>query len=153
MQTRPKEVAEWGRRQKSIPSIPDAEEFHQRWVAWWQSCQPKWRSAGTWPYARDNARGKDWARLNVTGPHGLFAVVMSASWWADSMDLGSLRDVFSAAVDDLHWVIENLVDFNSQSHGTQSGPVIAPLNRFPGHGEREVGKRLVKPSYKVSSNW
>jgi hypothetical protein len=153
MQARPKEVVEWGRQPKSTPSIEDPEEFHQRWLAWWQSCQPKWRSTETWPYLHDGPKGKDWSRLNITGPHGLFAVVMSASWWANSMGSDASHNPFSAAVEDLQWVIENLVEFNLQSPGTRSGPDTTPLGHFPGHGGREVGKRQVKPSYKASGNW
>ena len=152
MHTRPKEVIDWGHHRKSSPPIADMCEFHQRWIKWWGNCQPIWRSTEKWPYDRGDAKENDWGRLDATGPHGLFAVVMSASWWAGSMDSGSSSDPFSLAVEDLHWVTENLIYFNSQSKETQSKRVTTPLSNFPGHGGRGAGKRQIKASYKAANN-
>lgn len=69
-------------------------------------------------FSHDNAKREDWARLNVTGPHGLFVVVVSTSWWAVFPNLGA---EFDTAVEDLHWVIEMLMFFNSQSTAAQVG--------------------------------
>jgi len=149
LQRRPDEVALWGRLRTSMPSIVNAQQFSQKWITWWGSCQPKWRSTGTWPYPRGDAKDKDWARLNVSGPHGLFAVVVSASWLVASADMDS-HGVFDAVVEDLHWVIENLIYFNSQSQqATGSGPGVTAAVHFPGHGERDPGKRKIKPTPKV----
>ena len=139
MQTRPKEVIDWGHQRELIPSITNVEEYHQRWIAWWGSCQPKWRSIETWPYARDDAKSKDWARLNVTGPHGLFAIVVSASWWAGSMESDHLRTALSATIDDLRWVIENLIYFNAQSQATKPASL---RNRLCGRSERQKAAPL-----------
>lgn len=149
MQTRPKEIIDWGHQRESAPSIASVDDFRQRWIVWWGGCQPKWRSIGTWPYTRGDAKDKDWDRINVTGPHGLFTVIMSASWWAGS---GSSRDAVSPAIEDLHWVFENLVDFNSRSQNTRPKPVVIPPSNFPGHREREAGKRKIKPTHKAIGN-
>jgi hypothetical protein len=152
MQLRPDEVVQWGRQRNRMPSITDVEQFHEKWITWWGSCQPKWRSTKTWPYLRDNAKGEDWTRLNVTGPSGLFAVVMSTSWWATSTDSDPRRGAFNAAVEDLHWVIENLIHFNSPALVVGSGQIdTATTDHFPGHGKRDPGKRRIKPTPKVSN--
>jgi len=85
--------------------------------------------------------------LNVTGPHGLFAIVVSTSWWAASVDADS-RGEFDAAVEDLHWVIQNLIHVNSQVTGSK--PAATAATNYPGHGEREPGKRKIKPTSKVT---
>ena len=152
MPSRPQEVVEWGRRLRtsvSAPAINNIQEFLESWVTWWGNCQPKWRSIESWPFSRDDSVGKDWSRLNITGPHSLFAVVMSTSWLAASAGLGPHRGSFDAAVADLHWVIENLIHFNSQSQAVEPKLDSAPVKHFPGHGERDVGKRRIKPSSKA----
>lgn len=148
MPLRPQEVVDWGRRRSSVPSITNLQEFQEKWIAWWGSCQPRWRSAKTWPFPRDDAVEGDWAKLNVTGPHGLFAVVMSMSWWAASVNPDSHPATFIAAVTDLHWVIKKLILFSSKP---QLEVDTAPANKFPGHCERAPGKRQVRPSSKACS--
>lgn len=145
----PKEVVDWGHECTSIPIITDVPKFQGKWIDWWSSCQPKWRPVEAWLFPLDEGKDKDWERLNVTGPHGLFTIVMSTSWWAASASLDSQRASFDAAVADLHWVIKNLICINSQSRVTQSEAVPAPKNKFPGHSERESGKRQIKPSFKA----
>lgn len=149
MRTRPQEVVHWGHQHNSVPSIADIGQFHQNWIVWWGSCQLKWRSVATWPYSRENAEGMDWSRLNVTGPHGLFAIIMSASWWASSIDSDPCHAAFSIAVDDLHWVMENLIHLNSRSQEAKSKLKSTPVNHFPGHGERDPRNRKIKPSSKA----
>ena len=152
MQHRPEEVILWGRQRDLSPTITDVQKFSEEWIAWWGNCQPKWRSTETWPYPRDDAKDRDWSRLNVTGTSGLFAVVMSTSWWAASAGLGPHREAFDSAVEDLSWVIENLNHFNSQLPIARIGQVNASEgDHFPGHGERDPGKRKIKPTPKVSN--
>ena len=40
MQNHPEEVVLWGHGRNSPPSIADVQQFHERWLAWWRSCQP-----------------------------------------------------------------------------------------------------------------
>ena len=149
LQYRPEEVVLWSRQRDSVPSIADVEQFNKEWLIWWGSCQPKWRPTETWPYPRDDAKAKDWARLDVSGPHGLFAFIMSTAWWATSADSDLHREAFGAVVEDIHWVIENLIYFNSRLQVTGPEPTAAVETRFPGHGDREPGKRKIKPTPKV----
>ena len=148
MQNRLEEVVRWARERDTVPSITNIQQFHEKWLAWWRSCQPKWRSTKVWPYSWDNAEGRDWARLNVTGPSGLFSFVISTSWWAATMGSDSHRGGFSSAVEDLRWVVENLISFNSQLQVAAGNT--APVDHFPGHGGRDPGKRKVKPTPKAS---
>ena len=150
LQCRPQEVVKWGHQPTSMPSIDDVSQFQEKWVAWWSNSQPKWRSIEVWPFPHDEGKDKDWARLNITGPHGLFAFVISASWWAASTNLDSHRTSLNAAVADLHWVIENLIHFNSQSQVTQSEATPVLGSKFPSHDSRGSGKRQIKPSLKAS---
>lgn len=151
MKSRPQEVIEWGRRQRNTPApvIADVLKFQENWTTWWGGCQPKWRATKSWPFPHGDMEGGDWARLNVTGPHGLFAVVISTSWWATSPGLGPHRAAYDAAIADLHWVIKRLLDYNSRLQGTRPEPAGAAAAHFPGHGERGVGKRKIKPSSKA----
>ena len=74
---------------------------------------------------------------------------MSTSWWAASASLDPYRTAFDAAIADLHWVIERLLHINSQLTTAEPTLEAAPGNRFPGHGDRNPGKRKIKPSYKA----
>jgi len=105
-----------------------------------------------WPYPRNDAKDKDWSRLNVTGTSGLFAIILSTAWWAASLKPDSHREAFDSAVEDLLWVVENLNYFNSQLPvaGTAQANAGA-LDHFPGHGTRDPGKRKIKPTPKVSN--
>ena len=134
-----------------MPSIADVPQFQEKWIAWWSDCQPKWRSIEAWPFPCDEGEDKDWARLNVTGVHGLFAFMMSLSWLAISASLDSHCTSLDVAVADLHWVIKKLIHFNSQSQVAQPKPIPALGSKFPSHAERGTGKRQVKPSQKASS--
>ena len=147
---RPQELVLWGRKRGPMPSIDNVSQFQADWKTWWCKCQPEWRRVEGWPLSRDEAKDKDWTRINCTGPHGLFAFVISASWWASSANLDSHHASLDAAIADLHWVIENLLHFNSRSQVTQSEAVPAHGTTFPGHANRESGKRKVKPSYKAT---
>jgi hypothetical protein len=152
---RPSEVGDWLRNRKSMPSIANIDEFHESWVKWWKDCQPRWRSVGTWPYPHDDARDMDWERLNATGPHGLFALIISASWWVSLMESDDSRAAYAAAIDDLHWALENLLHFNCRFQDKpKPSPTPATLNAgFPGHGERGTGRRNIKPTLKARTGW
>ncbi|KAF9785266.1 hypothetical protein BJ322DRAFT_1108719 [Thelephora terrestris] len=151
LQNCPEEVIHWAREHDSTPSITNVQQFHGKWVAWWRIYQPKWRMTETWPFTQGDAKGKDWARPNVTGLSGLFPVVISMCWWAASMTSDSERRAFDVAVKDLRWVIENLIYFNSQLQvaGPESTATLA--DHFPGHSQREAGKRKVKPTPKANA--
>jgi hypothetical protein len=130
-----------------MPPIANAQQFREKWISWWGSCQPKWRSTKTWPYPHGDAKDKDWSRLNVTGPHALFAIVVTTSWWIATMDEDS-RDTFDAMIEDLHWVIGNLAHFNSSFQTDGHEPDIVTN----GHSNRDPGKRQVKLTLKAREN-
>lgn len=132
-----------------MPSITNVPRFELDWVSWWSSCQPKWRPTNEWPHPRDDAEGGDWSRLNVTGPHGLFAIILSTAWWAASMDSDSDHALFNAAIEDLHWVLEKLVCSSSQPRAAGLEPNLVSDAGLPGQAERAPGKRKVKPTAKA----
>ena len=65
------------------------------------------------------------------------------------MNSDHLHVAFSPAIDDLHWVMERLIDINSKSEGVTDKSKPAVVGRFPGHGDRDPSKRKVKPSSKA----
>ena len=141
LQKRPEEVISWGHQRNSVPLITNLQQFQEKWIIWRGSCQPKWRSTQTWPYSHEDTEGKDWAWLDVTGPHGLFAIIMSTSWWAIAVDPNS-HGVFNAAVNDLLWVMENLIKTNSQLQVTRPECIAAMAANFPGHSKQALSGPL-----------
>ena len=124
MNFRPQEVADWGRKRDSIPSIVGFKGFHDTWLNWWSACQPYWRTTTKWPFPRDDDDDdRDWGRLDATGPYGLFAVVISASWCATSKNPN--RADSDTVTADLHWVIERLL----HSNFTESQPAPSKKRR------------------------
>ena len=65
------------------------------------------------------------------------------------MGSGSDREVFDAAVEDLDWVIEHLINFNSQLQVAEPEPDTTPLVSSPSPNVRGPGKRKVRPTAKV----
>ena len=63
----------------------------------------------SWPFAQEEDAG-DWGDLPNGGKDGLFLVVLSLGWWIDVRD-PSKESKVDNAVEDVTWVIDNLVAF------------------------------------------
>lgn len=109
-ESRPAEVSIWIRtwryNDNHIPSVTNVEAFHQNWVHWWVACQPPWRQNQEWPLPKERVEDVSWGKLAARGKNGLFLVIMTTAWWATALRSDDQRHLFEAAVDDIHWVIE-----------------------------------------------
>ena len=93
---------------KDLPLIESVERFEEYWVEWWRTIQPWWQDTESWPFAQED--GGDWGDLLNGGKDGLFLVVLSLGWWIDIQDPSEESKV-DDAVEDVTWVIDNLVAF------------------------------------------
>jgi hypothetical protein len=97
------------RRYDLFPDVK-AAEFGVEWHKWWRFIQPGWRTDET----RVLPDAADWAALASGGPNGLFLVIMSLSWWAraDKIQSNKVSDKFMLAVDEVHWVMTEILKTN-----------------------------------------
>jgi len=149
---RPSEVGDWlkGRKysKKSIPVVNDVCRYRDDWIGWWTTSQPKWRSAASWPFPKDDGDIRSWEGFPARGPNGIFLVIMSICWWAQALELASDFALFEEAVDDIHWVIKRLIDTHSSP--SVPGKPQPPLSKsWASTFSRGDGKRAVKPSQRV----
>lgn len=135
-----------------IPHVSDVDVYYKQWIAWWTACQPSWQQNHGWPLPRDQCNGIKWGKLAARGQNGLFVVIMSTTWWAASLKSADDRRLFDEAVDDIRWVIEQILKPLSESNTTN------PIQNPPSPGDqtpaqptatwmaRGEGKRKPKPS-------
>jgi len=136
-----------------IPFISDVRSYHGLWMVWWSSCQPAWRRDKGWPLPRDtdSANTTDWGKVGARGQSGMFLVVMSTTWWASSIDSEEEQALFDEAMDDIHWVINQVVGrFNTIQTPI---PPPKPSNKTPplqaNWMTRADGKRQSRPSRRM----
>ena len=154
--SRPDEIGTWlatrSYNAEHIPHVPDVDTYHKRWLAWWKVCQPAWRKTNGWPFSKEET-DVGWGKLKARGQNGIFIVVMSTTWWASSIESPEDRRAFEEAVDDLRWVLEQLLRLHSTSNAPDPPPPPAGPEILPSNAPwlvRPPGKRQSKPSYKVS---
>lgn len=155
--SRPGEVGMWIKARsydaRHIPHVPDANMYHTCWLQWWTVCQPAWRKANGWPFLKEGDTGVGWGKLASRGQNGMFVVIMSTTWWAFSIKSPEERHAFEEAVDDVRWVLEELLKLHSTSNTPDPlpppGPPNAPISTATWL-TRSAGKRQSKPSYKLT---
>jgi len=149
---RPSEVGNWlkGRKysKKSMPVVGDVCRYQEDWVRWWTASQPKWRSTESWPFPKGNEGGGDWAGFPARGPNGVFLAIMAISWWAQAIVSAEDFVLFEEAVDDIHWVIQQLIHTHS-SPSVSEKPQPPMSKSWASTFTRDNGKRAVKPSQRV----
>jgi len=91
-------------------------EYQPAWHAWWFAMQPDWRqkaSKTSWPLSRALSPDDrhDWNHLFRAGPNGLFLLMMSLAWWAESIAKSAVPQYheFGIAVDDVLWVLSDIM--------------------------------------------
>ncbi|KAJ7071709.1 hypothetical protein B0H15DRAFT_957613 [Mycena belliarum] len=106
---RPKAVGWWIQRARTrTPEINDVGAFAVEWGGWWRAVNPGWRCTGSG--AMICAEGKNWEVLRgVTGINGLLSVLMCLKWWRETLDNGEGVEVWAAAVEDVTWVLQQLL--------------------------------------------
>ena len=92
----------------NIPFVSNVPSYHNNWVKWWTSCQPAWHRK-EWPLPRDNEGTTNWVRVGACGQNGLFLVVLSTAWWAYSVRSEKEWAEFDEAVEDVAWVIGQVI--------------------------------------------
>ena len=157
MHHRPEETGRWLKTRsysaQDIPHVSDANAYCKRWLAWWTVCQPAWRTVNGWPFLKEGGADVIWGKLDARGQNGLFVIIVSTTWWASSLNSPEERQAFEEAMDDLRWVLAQLLELHSPS--TTPDPLPPPANpETPAPATswlvRPPGKRQPKPSYKLS---
>lgn len=133
---------------KSLPVVDDIRKYRDNWIGWWTASQPKWRSTESWPFPKSVENIGGWEDFPARGPNGIFLAVMATCWWAQAMTSAEDFMLFEEVVDDVHWVIQQLI----HSHSSQAVPD-KPQPPLPTSWTRTFarsdGKRQVKPSQRV----
>ena len=93
-----------------IPFVANVSSYRSNWIKWWTLCQPAWRQDSGWPLPRDSVGTTNWAKACAQGQNGLFLIIMSTTWWAASIMSEQDWAEFDKAVDDIHWVIDQILD-------------------------------------------
>ena len=82
----------------------------------------------------------------------MFIMVMSTTWWGSSLKLPEEQLAFEEAVDNLHWVLEQLFKLHSTLDNSDLSPPPAvpstPI-RTANYLAHPAGKCQPKPSYKL----
>jgi len=73
------------------------EQFEIEWWKWWYEIQPEWRKE-----AKLLKNGTGFGELYLSGPNGLFQVIVTLGWWGKV----SRTMEWDRAVDDVLWVTE-----------------------------------------------
>lgn len=97
--------------------------FPENWRVWWKALQPGWRTENDmWPMSRTAPVDEDWSSLAKGGKNGFAMILFGLVWWAcvaDECKDAAMKDELESAVEDVKWVMEEIV------RGlTEGGPVL-----------------------------
>ncbi|KZP29502.1 hypothetical protein FIBSPDRAFT_988802 [Athelia psychrophila] len=114
--SRPQPLEDWlsrPRRHNINPPIGTPLEYGTAWCAWWRSMQPRWRRegamAGDMALIRRQVDDENWLNVAKAGANGIVLALVSLSWWSLGAKGDSDRQWCSDAVDDVAWVLKQLV--------------------------------------------
>lgn len=116
-----------GYTDNQIPHVADISEYATKWISWWKVCQPPWRQDEGWPLLREVPDRTKWGKLTACSQNGMFLVVMSTTWWALALKSPSDRHTFDEAVDNIRWVIEQVLGEPPTPTNAVQDPAPAPL--------------------------
>jgi len=102
-----------------MPVVDDIGRYRDDWIGWWTASQPGWRSSQSWPLPKDDKSGGSWDDFPARGQNGIFLAIMATCWWARAVESAEDFSLFEEAVDDIHWVIQQLI--RAHSHWGQRG--------------------------------
>ena len=100
----------WAYTADHIPFINNVNLYCNNWIKWWTSCQPAWCQNSEWPLPRNSTGATDWTKLCIHGESRLFLIIILTMWWAASIISGQDWVKFNKAVDDVHWVIGQILE-------------------------------------------
>ena len=88
------------------PKIADVSGYSKQWWLWWGALQPNWRTSDTSQFGRELIGQFD--TLIRPGKNGMFIVLLSLCWWADSLDYPTEDILWRNAMNDVAWVLSRL---------------------------------------------
>ncbi|KAG2749166.1 hypothetical protein P692DRAFT_20818540 [Suillus brevipes Sb2] len=118
---RPKAVGWWIARARSgIPPLPDLGKYSTDFWAWWIALQPTWRVITApldtpTPLPSREIAGS-WHELDKPGQNGFLSVIGALNWWGKACQDQCVDDIsWLAAVADVQWVMEQLIETHTSS--------------------------------------
>ena len=123
-----------------MPVVLDASNYGSKWIQWWTESQPQSRNIQTWPFPKEPIDDTSWWKFPAHGRYGLFLAVMAISWWAPAVKLVDDVTSFEGAVEDLHWVIRELIRTRSGDDPPPQPlppPQPEPASHLAQHGYQE----------------
>ena len=163
---------------KNILIVDDVDRYRLEWIGWWTASQPKWWSTQLWPFPKDGEGDGSWEGFPARGKDGIFLAIMATCWWAQAVVSAEDFILFEEAVDDVHWVVQELIRITSLQSAsdelqqtasatdepqqttsasnnpqpastTSDGPQPAPPASWTCTFSRVDGKRAVRPSQRA----
>lgn len=106
---RPRAIAGWIQhtRKNYKPDLSVMLKFEVDIWRWWNHLQPSWRIVDSKSTPRTVEGG--WAVIDKHGANGLYSVMGALYLWHSFREKGSL-DSWASAVDDVHWVLSQLLE-------------------------------------------
>lgn len=113
---RPEAIHWWiSRARTGCPPIQDIHTFANQFWTWWCGLQPAWRKLSIPQYGqavpalRTVAGG--WAELDKPGLNGFLSIIAALNWWGAQVQAEEAQFLFwNAAVEDVSWVMEQLIE-------------------------------------------
>lgn len=107
------------------PTIEKLSEFAATWKQWWVKMQPSWRGGES--LIKILPTDADWEPVLRGGPNGLALVVLALSWWIHAANDDKILNVeLRSAIDDVNWVLLELIDVVSKSHSDTGKRAFSP---------------------------
>lgn len=106
---RPRVIAMWiknARNPTFHPDRKDVKAIADDFTAWWQSLQPKWRSANSNKAKQPNG---DWDCIRCSGSNGVLSVVAALFFWGDAVQNTPARTTWLEAMEDVSYVLAQLL--------------------------------------------
>jgi len=106
-----------------VPVVLNAKDYGSKWVQWWAESQLQAWNVQVWPFVKEPIGDTSWLKFPTHGLNGLFLAVMAISWWAPAVKVACDVVYFEEAMDDLHWVIQELIRTRSSDDPLPESPL------------------------------
>ena len=118
---RPDAVHWWiSHARTSRPPVRDVNMFAKEFWTWWCALQPAWRklsipSSTQLAFTPCTIAG-EWTIMDKPGANGFLSVLAALNWWGAQIKVdGAESYLWHAAVADVRWVIEQLIEARSRA--------------------------------------
>ncbi|KAG1846961.1 hypothetical protein C8R48DRAFT_616016, partial [Suillus tomentosus] len=108
---RPPAIHWWiSRARTGQPLIP--ENFSMTFWSWWCAIQPAWQNMSpSTSFEAPRHNNNDWSPLDKPGKNGFWSVLAALKWWGCANSTGCDDPLWHAAIDDVKWVMEHIMEF------------------------------------------